>query len=126
MFRLNNRGQSLVLFVVIIPIFLFLITVVYGMGNLIYEKDRLSNTVYMAINYYFDNDNIRESDVSNLIINNEDNIRDIDIVTDDNFIDVMVIKDIKGFSWLYGFDFSNVEVHYVGKFIDGKKVIERV
>lgn len=126
MFRLNNRGQSLVLFVVIIPIFLFLITIVYGMGTLVYEKDRLSNTIYMAINYYLDNNGIRESDVSNLIIDNEDNIRDIDIVTDDNFIDVMVIKDIKGFSWLYGFDFSNVEVHYVGKFIDGKKVIERV
>ena len=38
MFRLNNRGQSLVMFVVIIPIFLLIITLIYDVGNAIYEK----------------------------------------------------------------------------------------
>ena len=45
MFRLNNRGQSLVMFVVIIPIFLLIITLIYDVGNAIYEKNSLSNTV---------------------------------------------------------------------------------
>ena len=39
MFRLNNRGQSLVMFVVIIPIFLLIITLIYDVGNAIYEKN---------------------------------------------------------------------------------------
>ena len=49
MLKINNKGQSLVMFVLIIPIFLLILTLVYDVGNAIYEKDRLSNTNYLTI-----------------------------------------------------------------------------
>ena len=55
MFRLNNKGQSLVMFIILIPIFLLIITLVYDVGNALYEKNRLSNTSYMVIEYGLDN-----------------------------------------------------------------------
>ena len=51
MLKINNKGQSLVMFVLIIPIFLLILTLVYDVGNAIYEKDRLSNTNYLTIEY---------------------------------------------------------------------------
>ena len=55
MIRLNNKGQSLVLFIVIIPIILLVFVLVYDIGTAIYEKNRLSNTSYMVIDYALDN-----------------------------------------------------------------------
>ena len=37
MIRLNNRGQSLVMFILIIPIFLLIMTLVYDVGNANYQ-----------------------------------------------------------------------------------------
>jgi hypothetical protein len=51
MLKINNKGQSLVMFVLIIPIFLLILTLIYDVGNAIYEKDRLSNTNYLTIEY---------------------------------------------------------------------------
>ena len=55
MIRLNNKGQSLVMFILIIPIFLLIMTLVYDVGNAIYEKNKLSNVSYMTIQYGLDN-----------------------------------------------------------------------
>ncbi len=38
MLTLNNKGQSLVLFVVIMPIILLMFVLVYDIGNAMYEK----------------------------------------------------------------------------------------
>ena len=41
MLILNNKGQSLVLFVVIMPIILLMFVLVYDIGNAMYEKNKL-------------------------------------------------------------------------------------
>ena len=59
--RLNNKGQSLVMFVLIIPIILLILVLIYDVGNALYEKNRMSNTNYLATNYGLDNiDSINE------------------------------------------------------------------
>ena len=67
MFNLNNKGQSLVMLVVSIPIVLLVLTLVYDVGMAIYEKNRLSNTSYMVIEYGLDNINrVSESELIEL------------------------------------------------------------
>ena len=39
MLNLNNKGQTLVMFIILLPILLFVLTLVYYVGNAIYEKD---------------------------------------------------------------------------------------
>lgn len=69
MLRLNNKGQSLVMFIILLPILLLILTLVYDVGNAIYEKDRLSNTNYMVVDYALDNiDSIDEDDLNTLIL----------------------------------------------------------
>ena len=47
--RLNNKGQSLVLFIVIIPIIIGIMVMVIDIGNVIYEKQELDNINKISI-----------------------------------------------------------------------------
>ena len=47
MFSLNNKGQSLILFVLMLPVLLFVMILVIDMGNLMVEKQKLNNINYI-------------------------------------------------------------------------------
>lgn len=128
MFKLNNRGQSLVMFVIIIPIFLLIITLVYDVGNAIYEKNRIENVVYMTIDYGLDNvDKVGKNDLTELIMENINNIKYISVDIDDKKIDIKVTKDVKGIvGKIFKFNLITIETHYVGNIVDGKSSIERI
>ena len=54
---LNRKGQSLIVFIIIIPIFLLLFILIYDIGNLTYEKQELDNINKIIIDYGLDNIN---------------------------------------------------------------------
>ena len=97
MLKLNNRGQSLVMFIILLPILLLIFTLVYDVGNAIYEKDKISNINYMVVEYALDNiDDVNEDDLKTLILKNDDNIDDVSIVIINNGVDISLKKDING------------------------------
>ena len=128
MLRLNNKGQSLVMFIILLPILLLILTLVYDVGNAIYEKDRLSNTNYMVVDYALDNiDSIDEDDLNTLILENDNNLDDISIMIIDNSVDISLKKNIKGVCGkMFNFNLTFVKSEYNGKIVNGKKKIERV
>ncbi len=72
MLKLNNKGQSLVLFVVLLPILLFVIVLVVDVGTIMTSKQDLNNINYMMVDYGLDNmgkENI-ESEITNYILLN--------------------------------------------------------
>ena len=115
MIRLNNKGQSLVMFILIIPIFLLIMTLVYDVGNAIYEKNKLSNVSYMTIQYGLDNiESIDENELISVLIENGE-------------IEIKLTKDVKGIiGKMFNFDLITVVSEYHGEIINGKKVIERI
>lgn len=127
MFSLNNKGQSLVMFIVIIPIFLLILTLVYDVGTAIYEKNRLSNTALLAVNYGLDKiDNIEKEELIEYIMNNDNKLDNIDVNIKENEVEIKLSKKIKGvIGKMFNFDITDVNVCYKGKLIQGKKEIER-
>ena len=126
MLKLNNKGQSLVLFIMIIPILLLIMVFVYDMGMLLYEKDRLSNTVNMAMDYALDNKEVSDEEIRDLINKNMTKEVDIKIDRNDDNITIEVIEEVSFiFSNLFDFDFTKIDIKYEGKIIDNKKIIER-
>ena len=126
MLKLNNKGQSLVLFIMIIPILLLIMVFVYDMGMLLYEKDRLSNTVNMAIDYALDNKEVSNEEIEELIDRNINREVEIKIDRDNDSIKIEVSEEAKFiFSNLFDFDFTKIVVKYEGKIVDNKKIIER-
>lgn len=128
MFNLNNKGQSLVLFVILFPIFILVMAMVYDIGNFYYEKERLDNVNYMTIEYGLDEiENINESDLIDLIVRNTSNLSDISVLIDDDVITIRLGINAKGiFSTILNFDSINISSEYKGSIINDEKIIERV
>lgn len=128
MLKINNKGQSLVMFVLIIPIFLLILTLVYDVGNAIYEKDRLSNTNYLTIEYGLNNiDTVTENDLKNLINQNTSNLKYIYVTIEDNQIEIKMEKDAKSIiGKMFNFNLVKIISHYKGKIINNQKEIERI
>lgn len=128
MLKINNKGQSLVMFVLIIPIFLLILTLVYDIGNAIYEKDRLSNTNYLTIGYGLNNiDTVTENDLKNLIEQNTSNLKYIYVTIEENQIEIKMEKDAKSIiGKMFNFNLVKIISHYKGKIINNQKEIERI
>lgn len=86
MMRLNNKGQSLVLFILVIPIMLGVMALVIDCGNVMIKKNEINNVIEMIIDYSFDVDNQSDIDTSD-----EDEGQEID-TSNDNMNDVADIK----------------------------------
>lgn len=128
MLKINNKGQSLVMFVLIIPIFLLILTLIYDVGNAIYEKDRLSNTNYLTIEYGLNNiDTVTENDLKNLIEQNTSNLKYIYVTIEENQIEIKMEKDAKSIiGKMFNFNLVKIISHYKGKIINNQKEIERI
>lgn len=128
MLKINNKGQSLVMFVLIIPIFLLILTLVYDVGNAIYEKDRLSNTNYLTIEYGLNNiDTVTENYLKNLIEQNTSNLKYIYVTIEENQIEIKIEKDAKSIiGKMFNFNLVKIISHYKGKIINNQKEIERI
>ena len=128
MLKINNQGQSLVMVILIIPIFLLILTLVYDVGNAIYEKDRLSNTNYLTIEYGLNNiDTVTENDLKNLIEQNTSNLKYIYVTIEENQIEIKMEKDAKSIiGKMFNFNLVKIISHYKGKIINNQKEIERI
>lgn len=126
--RLNNKGQSLVLFILIIPIILLILVLIYDVAGAIYEKNRLSNTGYLSTVYALDNiDNVDENDVIEYILKNSDNLNNISVIIEDGKVDIELGKNIKGFfGKSFNFDLVEIKTKYSGTIVDEEKNIERI
>ena len=127
MFNLNNKGQSLSMFIILIPIFVIVITLVFDVGSAIYEKNKLSNVCYMVVDYGLDNiEDIDENDLIDLILKNLDDLSKINVNVGED-INILLSKDIEGtIGRMFGFDLITANSQCVGKFNGKDKIIERI
>lgn len=120
---MNNKGQVLVIFVIVLPIFLTILALVIDLGLFSIEKRKISNNVYDAVECYIkniDNAEIKEKTTKLL----QSNLDDIDIkLTDTNeFIKITVIKEYKG---LYTIVSNNQKISITYKGLkQSKKIIK--
>lgn len=73
---MNNKGQSLVLFVVIIPLIIIMFVVTIDISRIYYEKNKLDNINMLVIEKYFD---YNDSEIQKIIEKNDDHITNIEI-----------------------------------------------
>ena len=123
---MNNKGQSLVTFVLMLPIIILIVLVLYDIGNMVILKNELRNISYIALDYgitKFDSDSVVE-DMEALILKNKSDIDHVFVTrTDDGKIHVSLYDSINT-----KISFSNVfkiRLSYVGYTENDKKIIER-
>ena len=127
--RMNNKGQALVTFVLVLPLILIVLTLVIDFGMLSVKKRSASNNIKSSIEYglrHMDEENLEEV-IKKLIYMNidEDNIKKLDIDIKDNYITVTINLKFKS---LFGILNRNNQfiISYTGMMEQNKiKVIKR-
>lgn len=126
---LNNKGQSLILFIVILPILLLILVLVIDVGRIIVLKQELDNINKIVLDYGLDN--IDMDDLNNKMVelvklnNNEIDDININLVEDKLYIELNM--DTGGMlSGLVDISIFDIKSSYVGYIKDEKKIIERI
>ena len=89
--KFNNKGQVLVMFVILLPVILLLMGVFLEKMYLINEENKLENIIDIAC---------KSNDIGGTIKKNDNNL-EVEIKTVDNKTVVIVKKNVKGFMKYY-------------------------
>ena len=122
---LNNKGQSLVLFVIILPILLLIVILVIDIGKVLVLKQELKNISIKDFKLKL-KDDLKKELVSLVELNN-DEIDDVNIMIDNDKIYLELNEGINGmFSSIIDVSVFDVKTSFVGYIEDNNKVIERI
>ena len=112
---MNNKGQTLVIFVLFVPLIIYVIILINNKSNMYYEKRQMENIAKESIRYglnNIENENVEEYINKNLECENtvyiENNEIKVEITKESN-----VVKKILGF--------GTIKVKYKG-IIDEKRI----
>jgi len=91
---MNKKGQALIEFVIILPIFIMLLLGIVDIGKILYSKIIMEDVISDVVSYYEKNNNVAEiksklklDNKYSIIINNDNGytnlnlIKEIDIIT---------------------------------------------
>lgn len=121
---MNNKGQSLVLFVLIIPILLGIMAIVIDCGKVFLCKNRQENVLDLALEYGLTGE--ENTAIVDILDKNFDE-GEHQVIWDDDKVSIVVHEKVDGvFSSLFGFSTFDVVSKYQGSLIDRKKRIEKV
>ncbi len=118
---MTNKGQSLVIFVLLIPIIFILITLVWELGNLSFVESKYESEIKEAIAYGLrhENENLKEK-VTELLDSNIEGEKDIEV--SDGKIKIHVKKQ---YNTIYRAIFKNkfdIDITYTG-YKENEKII---
>lgn len=113
---MNKKGQSLVLFVVFLPILIIIFAFIFDISIMITEKVRLQNIAEDTIYYLIEKDKPIDV-IENYIKANDEEIKILKL----GYNEVHLKTTVESyFGKVIGFDNYQLEVYLVGSNIDGK------
>lgn len=122
---MNNKGQTLVLFVLILPIIIFIMLLVIDVSNMFITKQELNNINKIVLNYGLDI--IEEENIDSKLeelINKNISVNEHTIRIDNGIIEVEIKKNIQGI--VTKKKIYEVKSTYKGYIEEDKKIISRV
>ncbi len=110
---MNNKGQALVEFIIIIPVFLFILFAIVDIGNIIYQKYKLENDIDVIADMYVSNENNKiNTYLSNIAadVKFENNDKYITITLEKNInINTILLNNIIGHNYKITVDKTNYD-----------------
>ena len=125
---MNNRGQSLVTLIVIIPLILLVLYAVYEIGRMTLLRNELDGINYLATSYLLDNleEQDAEAKTRNLILKNKDDIDNVVITINEDKVYITLREHLDAkTSLIQRMGVLSVKSAYAGYWENEKKIIER-
>lgn len=126
---MNRKGQVLVMFIILLPIFFIIMTLLIDIGNLILTNNEINDVSYMVLEHcldHLDEEDIIDTSKELLKLNNKElNIESFKIENNKVYLNVSyqakgIISNIVNIKL---FDINNKYEAYIK---DDKKIIERI
>lgn len=93
---MNNKGQSLVIFIILLPLFLLLLAFVVDCGFLFYEKNKLTNINITTLEYAGSKyPAIDTKDIEELVLKNDPEITNVSASISKDKIRIISEKQIE-------------------------------
>lgn len=127
--RIGNKGQSLAIFVIFVPVFIMIGTLVVDISFAKYQSRRLDNISKQVLSYGLDHiDGEPYENMVDLIYQNDDEIDSytIDINDENKTINISISKSTKGFfGSIVGKEIYKEKSNFTGYLKNDKKIIEK-
>jgi len=120
---MNNKGQSLVVFVLVLPLIILIIAGIMEVGRLYLTKTEYENNIIETINFGLDNldkDNVKEK-MMTLLDENISGTKNIQITN--GTIEVHVTNNVEGMFTKIFKSYYDINLRYKGYIVDGNKKI---
>ena len=119
---MNNKGQSLVLFILLLPLIFILIALVLEVGFLYINKKKVDSEIRYALKNSIKNDIKDEIKIKNMIVENLGNDINIDVKnSNERIVKEVTIKH----KFLFIKREYNIKIKYYGYLINDKIAIEK-
>ena len=120
---MNNKGQSLVLFLMLLPLLIMAFAFIFDSSVIIMENNKLQNLSELAITYMIKNDEDEET-IRDFIIKNDKDIKIIKISITNN--EVHLAKDAHSyFGKILGYEKYELEIDMTGHIKNNKIEFEK-
>ena len=126
---MNRKGQVLVMFIILLPIFFIIMTLLIDIGNLILTNNEIKDVSYMVLEHcldHLDEEDIIDTSKELLKLNNKElNIESFKI--ENNKVYLNVSYQVKGIiSNIVNIKLFDINNKYEAYIKDDKKIIERI
>lgn len=126
---MNRKGQVLVMFIILLPIFFIIMTLLIDIGNLILTNNEINDVSYMVLEHcldHLDEEDIIDTSKELLKLNNKElNIESFKI--ENNKVYLNVSYQVKGIiSNIVNIKLFDISNKYEAYIKDDKKIIERI
>ncbi len=122
---MNNKGQVLISFIILIPLFIMLIGIVTDTGYLLTEKRRIENNIKFSLRNNCDT-SCDKTKIKKHLKSNIDDIETLNIDAGSNYAIVEIKKKKKS---IFGNVFKNlyydIDLKYKGTIKNNKVIIEK-
>lgn len=122
---MNNRGQVLTIFVLLLPIISLLFVLAVDISNLVINKLEIDNINHILVDYALDE--IEESNLEDLINNLaylNDPLIETNIELNNQEINIILTKELKGI--ITKQKIYHLKSDFLGYFDNDKKIIKRI
>lgn len=142
MIKLNKKGQSLVLFIIFIPILLGIMALVIDLGNAISKKSEIDSVLELVLDYglesggsfleyeeleYLNEELINWKDDLKLLLNYNLNNIDSEVIINNNKLIISSDYYVEGiFSNILNIKGFKIESEYIGYIKNNEKKIEKI
>lgn len=110
---MNNKGQTLIIFVILIPILILVAALVVDTGLMTFEKARYRGIIENGIEEYFDTGNVEETE--KIFSLNDIPKEEYTIIIQENQIEVSLNTSIEAiFGKIINIEEYEIKMNYVG------------